>query len=249
MSASWNSSRAFLVTLLVASVVSGCGISKAKYLMATQSADALTAKNAELQKNLQEANAKSEQLSQHVTSMQASVDQLNTELAKQKETNDAAHSTYEDMVSKLKQEVSSGQVEVQQMRDGIRVNLAQDILFKSGSSALDPAGKALLAKVSEELKTSAYEVVVIGHTDNQKVGAALAQRYPTNWELGAARAATIVRTFQNAGIGPARMLAVSAGENRPRADNGTPEGRGLNRRIEIRLRPVEVEERAATTTN
>ncbi|TMQ70002.1 MAG: hypothetical protein E6K80_09880 [Candidatus Eisenbacteria bacterium] len=211
MSASWKWSRAFLVPVLVATVVSGCGISKAKYLMATQSADALTSKNAELQKNLQEANGKSDQLSQQVASMQASADQLNGELEKQKQSNATAHSTYEDMVAKLKQEVGSGQVEIQQMRDGIRVNLAQDILFKSGSSSLDPAGKALLTKVSEELKTSTYEVLVIGHTDNQKVGAKLAQRYPTNWELGAARSAAIVRLFQDAGIGPARLLAVSAG--------------------------------------
>jgi len=95
--------------------------------------------------------------------------------------------------------------------------------------------------VAEELKSSSYEVVVIGHTDNQKIGGKLAQKFPDNWALGAARAGSIVTLFQGAGVAPARLLAVSAGENRPRGDNSTPEGREQNRRIEVRLRPVEIQ--------
>jgi chemotaxis protein MotB len=146
-------------------------------------------------------------------------------------------STYDGLVNQLKGEVSSGNVTIQQIRDGIRVNLAQDILFKSGSANLDKSGKEVLAKVAEELKSSTYEIAVIGHTDNQKIGPGLAQRYPTNWELGSARASQITRLFMDAGIAESRMLAVSAADGRPRADNATEEGRAQNRRIEIRLRP------------
>jgi chemotaxis protein MotB len=119
------------------------------------------------------------------------------------------------------------------------VNLAQDILFKSGSANLDPSGKELLTKVAEELGSSNHEILVIGHADNQKIGPGLAQRYPTNWELGSARASQITRLFQDAGIASQRMLAVSASDGRPRADNATVEGRAQNRRIEIVLRPNE----------
>ena len=198
-----------------------------------------------MQKNLEAANAKGTELEQQVASMQTSVDQLNADLEKQKQEGDKAKSTYESMYSQLRDEVSSGKIEIEQMRDGIRVNLAQDILFKSGSANLDKAGKELLGKVAEELKSSPSEIYVIGHTDNQKIGPQLAQKYPTNWELGAARAAQITRLFKDAGIEDSRMLAVSAADSRPRADNATAEGRDQNRRIEIRLRPREATEAAS----
>lgn len=235
-----------LLALTALGVVSaGCGVSKAKYLTATQSVESLTTQNQKLQSDLQGEKAKAAGLEQKTASMQSSVDQLNADLERQKHATSEVQSTYEGMVTQLRDEVSSGNVQVQRMRDGIRVNLAQDILFKSGSAALDKSGKDVLGKVAEELKNSAYEVVVIGHTDNQKIGANLAQRFPSNWSLGSARAGSIVGLFEGAGIAPGRLLTVSAGENRPRADNATAEGRGLNRRIEIRLRPIEIEERAA----
>jgi chemotaxis protein MotB len=234
-----------IAALLVMATVSGCGVSKSKYLAATEASKTLADQNTELQKNLETSTAKNTELEQKVTGMQASVDQLNAELEREKQANAQAQSTYESMVAKLKDDVSSGHVQIERMRDGIRVNMAQDILFKSGSAALDPAGTELLTKVAEELKGSNYEVVVIGHTDNQKIGPKLAQRFPNNWVLGGARSVTIVRLFEDAGITPARLLSVSAGETRPQADNSTPEGRNKNRRIEVRLRPVEAEDAAA----
>jgi chemotaxis protein MotB len=238
----WKTGAAVLALPLAVALATGCGVSKKDYKAAQDNIAALTSEKQELQSNLDAANAKNAQLGKEVAGMQSSVAELNADLERQKQENAEAHSAYEGMVSQLKEEVNSGQIEVQQMRDGIRVNMAQDILFKSGSASLDANGKAVLGKVADQVKGSSYQVVVIGHTDNQKLGAALAQRYGTNWELGAARAGTIVRVFQDAGIEPSRLLAVSAGEYRPRADNSTPEGRDQNRRIEIRLRPIEIDE-------
>ena len=226
--------------------MAGCGVSKSKYLEATQSADQLAAKNKALQENLDSTSAKKDQLEKDLAAIQASSDQLKAELENSKKATVNMQSTYEGLVGQLKNEVSSGNVSIQQMRDGIRVNLAQDILFKSGSANLDKEGKDLLAKVADELKSSNYEIAVIGHTDDQKIGPGLAQRYPTNWELGSARASQITRLFKDAGIAESRMLAISAAEGRPRGDNSTPEGRAQNRRIEIRLRPVETAEAAAS---
>jgi chemotaxis protein MotB len=242
MNTSWKAARTAVVLLAAAVMAAGCGVSKAKYLQATTSADSLASANQQLQKNLEGANAQNQQLQSQVASMQSSVDKLNADLDKQKQETARTKATYDQMVGQLRNEVTSGQVEIQQMRDGIRVNLAQDILFKSGSANLDKPGKDLLVKVAEEFKNSTYDIVVIGHTDNQKIGANLAQRYPTNWELGGARAATIVRLFQEQGIEPGRVMAVSFADSRPRADNATPEGRAQNRRIEIRLRPVQADE-------
>jgi len=249
MNAKWKAAQAVAAVAIAATLAAGCGVSKAKYLEATQGAEQLTAKNAELQKSLEGANAKSDSLSKSLAETQSTLDQTKADLEHSKAATTNMQSTYEGLVNQLKGEVSSGNVQVQQLRDGIRVNLAQDILFKSGSANLDKTGKEILQKVAEELKTSNYEIAVIGHTDNQKIGGALAQKYPTNWELGAARASQITRLFLDSGIAESRMLAVSAAEGRPRADNATDEGRAQNRRIEIRLRPVEAAEAAATTTN
>jgi len=246
MNAKWKAAQAGAILLLAAALMAGCGVSKSKYLEATQSADQLAAKNKALQENLDSTSAKKDQLEKDLAAIQASSDQLKAELENSKKATVNMQSTYEGLVGQLKNEVSSGNVSIQQMRDGIRVNLAQDILFKSGSANLDKEGKDLLAKVADELKSSNYEIAVIGHTDDQKIGPGLAQRYPTNWELGSARASQITRLFKDAGIAESRMLAISAAEGRPRGDNSTPEGRAQNRRIEIRLRPVETAEAAAS---
>lgn len=74
------------------------------------------------------------------------------------------------------------------------------------------------------------------------IGPGLVNRYPTNWELAGARAASVVRLFAESGLPAARLLAASLADTRPVATNDTPEGRARNRRIEIRLRPVVIEE-------
>ena len=77
---------------------------------------------------------------------------------------------------------------------------------------------------------------VEGHTDNVPIVSSLKKVYPTNWELGAARATTVVRFFQEkTGIDPLRLSAVSYGQYRPVASNKTGAGRAQNRRIEIIL--------------
>jgi chemotaxis protein MotB len=245
--------RAAVVAALVALSLSavGCGVSKTKYADLNKQYDAAVAKNKQLSSDLDAANKDKDQLTSDkaaldakVKDMEASAEQMGTKLQETQKSNDEMKATYESLVGNLKGEVNSGKVEVQQLRDGISVNLAQDILFKSGSASLDKVGKDLLLKVSDQLKASPFQVVVTGHTDDQKIGAALAARYPTNWELGGARAATIVRLFEDAGIDKARLAAVSFADSRPKMPNDTPEGRAKNRRIEIRLRPVAAEQAA-----
>jgi len=245
--------RAATVAALVALTLSavGCGVSKTKYADLNKNYDAAMAKNKELQANLETANKDKEQLASEKAALEqtakdneATAQQLGTKLQQQQKEVEDMKSTYESLLGNLKGELASGQLEVQQLRDGISVNLAQDILFKSGSASLDKTGKDLLLKVSDQLKASPFQVVVTGHTDDQKIGPALAARYPTNWELGGARSATIVRLFEGAGIDKARLAAVSFADSRPKMPNDTPAGREKNRRIEILLRPVSTEQSA-----
>ena len=238
--------RSMLLVLCLALPAAGCGVSKAKYLGMTQDRDALALKNSALQASLDSVNtvkatleAQNATLEGHAKEMEATSEQLATQLKEQQVQSAEAHATYESMLGRLQGELSSGKVEVQQLRDGISVNLAQDVLFKSGSAELDKTGRDLLLKVAGEFKASKYQVVVTGHTDDQKIGPALASRYPTNWELGGARAARIVRLFEESGVEKSRLAAVSFADSRPREGNDTPAGRAKNRRIEIRLRPTE----------
>ncbi len=147
--------------------------------------------------------------------------------------------TYRGLVNDLESEVSSGQIEIEQLREGIRLNLAQDILFRSGRATLEASGRAVLAKVSGQLSKSTQTIEVRGHTDNVPLSGALKSRWGSNWELAAARAASVVRLFQKQGIDPTRLTILSRGEFEPRASNDTPKGRARNRRIEIRLKPLE----------
>jgi len=245
--------RAALAVALVALSMSAvsCGVSKTKYADLNKQYDQAMAKNKQLSTDLETANKDKAQLQSDkdasdakIKEMEATAEQLGTKLQEQQKSNDEMKSTYESLVGNLKGELNSGKVEVQQMRDGISVNLAQDILFKSGSANLDKAGKDLLLKVEDQLKTSPFQILVTGHTDDQKIGAGLAAKYPSNWELGGARAAVIVRLFEDAGIDKTRLAAVSFADSRPRVPNDTPEDRAKNRRIEIRLRPVETPQTA-----
>ena len=144
---------------------------------------------------------------------------------------------YEGLVKDLEKEVASGQIQITQLREGLRLNLAQDILFRSGSATLEPYGVELLTKVSEQLAKFPQQVEVQGHTDNVPVSKT--SRWGTNWELAAARAASVVRLFEKQRIDPTHLRAVSYGEFAPVDSNDTAEGRARNRRIDIRLKPID----------
>jgi chemotaxis protein MotB len=178
-------------------------------------------------------------------SLSAQLEQQQTELAARGSEIDRLRSTYEGLVKDLEKEVAAGQIEITQLREGLQLNLAQEILFPSGSAEVSPAGAAVLAKVAERVSSLPHTVVVEGHTDDVPIHSS---RYPTNWELAGARASRVVRILADHGVDPKRLSAVSVGEFQPRAPNDTPEGRAKNRRIEITLKPVAPAEPAAQST-
>ncbi len=233
----------------------GC-VSSGTYTSLEQERDALAGRNEALQGELSSAKQKSEGLAQEMSALATEKAGLEQRLAQLQEQEKALGSqlqqheeearqlkaTYDGLLGSLKKELESGQIQVQQLRDGLSVNVAQEILFASGSAALDKSGSEVLRRVADQLKQSNYQVVVTGHTDNKPIGSGLVNRFPTNWELAGARAASVVRLFVESGLTANRLLAASMADTRPVAPNDTPEGRAKNRRIEIRLRPVVIEE-------
>lgn len=143
--------------------------------------------------------------------------------------------TYEGLVADLEGEVATGQIEIQQLREGLRLNLTQEVLFSSGSAEVNAGGRIVLTKVAERVRGIPHEVEVQGHTDNVPIHS---ERYPTNWELAGARASRVVRFLEEQGVAPDRLCAISHGEYVPVAPNDSDAGRAKNRRIEITLKPV-----------
>jgi len=151
---------------------------------------------------------------------------------------------YEQLVNNLATEVDRQEITIKQMQSGVILNLPEAVLFDSGSAKVKKTGTKVLNKVAKELQDVPYQTIVGGFTDNVPVSKKLAQQFPSNWDLAAARATSVVRLLEENGVPQERLVAVSLGENQPIASNDTPQGRAQNRRIEIRLRPVVIEEEA-----
>jgi chemotaxis protein MotB len=147
-----------------------------------------------------------------------------------------SQSQYDKLVADLNQEVQKGQLQVRRYKDMLTVDAAEQLFFDSGRAALKDTGKEVLKKVADAMK--AYEdkaIRVVGHTDNVPITGGLQKVFASNWELSAARATTVVRFLQDAGIAPERLIATGRAEYAPVAPNDSPEGRQKNRRIEITL--------------
>jgi chemotaxis protein MotB len=176
-----------------------------------------------------------------VLEMQALVD----ELSKSKKKLEAAKAElekksgeYEQLASALRGEIESGRVELMELKGRTTVKMKDKILFASGSATIGADGREALRKVSEALRSLQGRAVrVEGHTDNVPTNPAGA--FPTNWELSSARALAVVRFLQDHGVDPTRLSGAGFGEYQPVAPNDAPEGRSLNRRIEIVLVPLE----------
>jgi chemotaxis protein MotB len=169
------------------------------------------------------ARAKS-QLTKNLEEREALLAARNAEIEKMR-------SSYDGLISDLEDEVASGQIQIEQLRSGLKLNLSEEILFPSGSASLNASGQAVLSKVGRRLIELPHSIAVEGHTDDVPV----ARRYPSNWELAAARASSVVRLLADLGVEPDRLKVVSRGEFMPVASNDTAEGRAKNRRIEIQL--------------
>jgi chemotaxis protein MotB len=112
----------------------------------------------------------------------------------------------------------------------LEIEINTDILFPSGAGGFASSAEPVLDKLAEVLKPFPNPIRVEGHTDDRPVHT---PAYPSNWELSAARAASVVHEFTKAGIDPLRLEIVGFGEFHPRQPNATQEGRNANRRVAI----------------
>ncbi|WP_129127070.1 OmpA/MotB family protein [Geomonas oryzae] len=188
-------------------------------------ADAKNQKISELSRKLGDVEGENKRLKDDIAGLQ-----------KQKEEVQKTSKTYGDLLEQMKGEIAKGQVTISELKGKLTVNMVDSVLFDSGKAEVKPEGLVVLQKVVDILKNVKDKAVRIeGHTDNVQIVGQLAKRYPTNWELSAARALNVTRYLQQQGLDPALLAAVAYGEYKPVAPNDTDEGRAKNRRIEIVL--------------
>jgi chemotaxis protein MotB len=124
--------------------------------------------------------------------------------------------------------IDSKQLKVSGNELWIEIELSSSLLFPSGDALPNNAAFDLVAEIAKILAPYENPVHVEGFTDNLPIKTA---QYPTNWELSAARAASIVRMLAMDGVNPGRLASVGYGEFQPVADNATADGRARNRRV------------------
>ena len=124
--------------------------------------------------------------------------------------------------------VDEGLIQVRRDKRWIEVEIKTSILFPSGSAELSPRSIPVLTKLAEKLRPLDNIIHVEGFTDNVPINTF---EFPSNWELSAARAASVVHLFTRLGVDPRRMAAIGYGEYRPVASNDSAEGRSRNRRV------------------
>ncbi len=129
--------------------------------------------------------------------------------------------------------------EIRRAEKGVEINLPGIRLFNPGEENLSNEGLLIFSKLGKILKNaSTGDIKVEGHTDDTKIGGDLAKKFPTNWELSAARAVNVAKYLQkNTGIPPERLSVIAYGQYQPIFPNDTEEHRRKNRRIVIVLEP------------
>jgi len=128
--------------------------------------------------------------------------------------------------------VRGGQVRVTEGVNGIAIEINASALFSPAEAQLGPDAVRALQAVAEVIAQGDFPIKVEGHTDNLPIATAF---FPSNWELSAVRASSVVRLFVAAGVAANRLTAAGYGDQRPVADNSSAEGRARNRRVTIQI--------------
>ena len=205
----------------------------------------LVAKQNQTQQALEQARSRASSLESDLASatsrgseLAGTVEEKNRALAELRARQAQAQeriAKYGELTAKFRALVDAGKLKVSVVDGRLVVQMQTDVLFGSGSAALSGDGRRAVEEVGALLASLAdrrYQIE--GHTDNVPIRT---KSFPSNWELAAARAITVVQAMVAQGLAPDRVSAVSYGETHPIADNESSEGRAQNRRIEIVVVP------------
>jgi len=157
------------------------------------------------------------------------------ELERKRAQEKARMATFRKMLEQFQAMIDSGQIEVVIDRGRMIVKMPSGILFDSGKTQIKQEGKDVLTEVTAVLASLPDRTFQVeGHTDDQPIQTA---RFPSNWELSVLRATEVVKFMVDTGMPAERIMPSGHAEFVPVGGNDTPDGRALNRRIEIVLMP------------
>jgi chemotaxis protein MotB len=150
------------------------------------------------------------------------------------ESNKKAQIAEDELKVALRQEIGQGLADVQREDDKVIITVGAGGAFASGSANLTPEAIEIMNRIAEVNAAGKSKIKVSGHTDD--VPLIFGSNYRDNWDLAAARSASVVQAFAaNGTISEERLEAISYGESRPVEPNDSPDGRAKNRRIEIEI--------------
>ncbi|WP_233840701.1 flagellar motor protein MotD [Dyella sp. 2HG41-7] len=168
-------------------------------------------------------------LTQHIptpaTTPDTQSDKDKTKISDEQENLDRIRSQVEHALQPL---IDKNLVAVRRTPNWLEIEIRTDILFPSGVATLSPSANDVLTSLGSILAPFANPLRVEGYTDDMPINTTV---YPSNWELSAARAASVARLFAEHGVDPERLGIVGWGQYRPAADNTSVDGRNRNRRV------------------
>jgi type VI secretion system protein ImpK len=135
------------------------------------------------------------------------------------------------MAGFLSTEIAQHLVDVDENAQRSIVTIRGDGLFGSGSAELMSNFEPLMVRIGDALKTVPGKVVVVGHTDDQRPSPF--SRYPSNFDLSKARAATVLKKLDERTNAPQRYTVEAKGDTEPLVANDGAAGRARNRRVDI----------------
>jgi len=138
---------------------------------------------------------------------------------------------YKKLQSIVRDQNLGDQVVVENTSRGVIITVNGQLFFYSGSSVLREESFPLLDSITNVVAEFPYKLTIEGHTDNTQIKTS---EFPSNWELSTGRAISAVKYILSSGkIDPEKLGAGGYSDTRPIAQNDTPEGRRINRRIEF----------------
>lgn len=144
----------------------------------------------------------------------------------------------------LETEVAVGLLEISPVAGGLRLRASEELLFAPDGAELNDAGRLALERIATLVRERRERIEVQGHVDAPPTGA-VAKKFPTAWDLAAARAIAVVKRLHEKGVPAARLSAISRGDANPVVAPQTPGAAARNRRVELRLLADPLAESAA----
>lgn len=164
-----------------------------------------------------------------IPSVQKSAPNRAMDSAKQKQR-DKMRNVAKDIMEVMAPLIAEGKVRVLETSRGVTIEINDSILFSPGQALLHPQLVKALRAIADVLVPTDFPITIEGHTDNVPIKTA---QFPSNWELSAVRATTVLRLFADTGVAPERLTAIGYADTRPVEPNILADGRARNRRVSI----------------